>query len=226
MDPLTALSLASSIAQVLDFGTKLFKGTREIVARSSQVTVQHLSMLSSDIEGVNKGLVRHFTPLGGKVLSEEEHGLVEVANHTLELNEEIHSYLETLVQEKGSKDRWKNFKMALRMICGTKRLEELEKRLGEYRSQLTLQLLVVLNVYHSKQSVSLGELRRIGQEIIEALAVQSGQISLRHVTFRPPPLKCPHLNHFSFKKRLNRLKLKLFSISLLPPYFLNKLPTC
>lgn len=171
MDPLTALSLASSIAQVLDFGTKLFKGTREIAARGSQVTVQHLTILSSDTEGVNKGLVRHFTPLGGKVLSEEEHGLVEVATHTLELNEEIHSYLETLVQEKGSKDRWKSFKTALRTICGTKRLEELEKRLGEYRSQLTLRLLVVLNVYHSKQSVSLGELRRMGQEIIEALAV-------------------------------------------------------
>ena len=56
MEPLTALGLAASVAQFIDFGSKLVGKTREIARAGSSVSVADLSTLTSDIIDINKSL--------------------------------------------------------------------------------------------------------------------------------------------------------------------------
>ena len=72
MEPLVALSLASSVAQFLDFGGKLFRGTKEIAEAGSTISVTHLRHLATDLAKINSSIVRHLDALGSEALSEEE----------------------------------------------------------------------------------------------------------------------------------------------------------
>ena len=56
MEPLTALGLAASVAQFIDFGSKLVGKTREIARAGSSVSVADLSTLTSDLIDINKTL--------------------------------------------------------------------------------------------------------------------------------------------------------------------------
>ena len=56
MDPLTALGLAASIAQFIDFGSNLVGKTRELAKAGSSVSVDHLSTLTSNLVDINKSL--------------------------------------------------------------------------------------------------------------------------------------------------------------------------
>lgn len=58
MDPLTALSLAASIAQFLDFGSKLISTTREIKDAGQSVSIKHLSNITTDLTNFNLTLKR------------------------------------------------------------------------------------------------------------------------------------------------------------------------
>ena len=56
MEPLIALGLAASVAQFIDFGSKLVGKTREIAKAGSSVSVDHLSTLTSNLLEINKSL--------------------------------------------------------------------------------------------------------------------------------------------------------------------------
>jgi len=56
MDPLTALGLAASIAQFIDFGAELISQSKEIAEAGSSVSVAHLSAVTSDLIDINKNL--------------------------------------------------------------------------------------------------------------------------------------------------------------------------
>jgi hypothetical protein len=55
LDPLTALSLASSVIQFVDFGIKLFRSGRELYGSSngSSVGNQDLDTIAKDLKGLN-----------------------------------------------------------------------------------------------------------------------------------------------------------------------------
>ena len=56
MEPLTALGLAASIAQFIDFGSNLVSKTRQIAKAGSSVSVDHLSTITSNLLDINKSL--------------------------------------------------------------------------------------------------------------------------------------------------------------------------
>lgn len=72
MDPLTVLSLASSIAQLLDFGVSLYSAVKEIAETGQTVDVGHLSTLAEDFSGINSSLRSRFQNLNGQSLSAEQ----------------------------------------------------------------------------------------------------------------------------------------------------------
>lgn len=56
MEPLVALSLAASVAQLIDFASKLVGKTREIALAGSSVSVNHLSTLTFNLLDINNSL--------------------------------------------------------------------------------------------------------------------------------------------------------------------------
>ena len=74
MEPLTALGLAASVAQFIDFGPKLVGKTREIAKAGSSVSVDHLSTLISNLLDINKSLKSqtNLATAGNAPLTKEE----------------------------------------------------------------------------------------------------------------------------------------------------------
>ncbi|CZR57988.1 uncharacterized protein PAC_07878 [Phialocephala subalpina] len=275
MDPLTALSLASSVAQLLDFGAKVYRETQEIARNGSSDSVKHLNLLSKDLETINTGILKRYKPLENRALTDEENGLVDVARQCRAISQEILDCTRSLISDeklkktnakrpgyrhiadetgeasnededkdedllaakgrlddeakhaetneflnnggpksdevlikdpaseavhdgdlgfKGAvidildsrivaretaknkqkfKSRWKVAKTSFKTVWNKHRLEDLGDRHVEYRAQLTLRLLVVLNAYQAQQSTTLSEVRSKSDEIIEALAIHS-----------------------------------------------------
>lgn len=74
MEPLTALSLAASIAQFLEFGSKLIGQTNEVAKAGSTVSIFHFSNVTSDLISINATLERQLNPIKGRTepLTKEE----------------------------------------------------------------------------------------------------------------------------------------------------------
>lgn len=74
MEPLTALGLAASIAQFIDFGSNLVGKTREIAKAGSSVSVGHLLTLTSNLVDINESLKYQvgLTRAGNRLPTKEE----------------------------------------------------------------------------------------------------------------------------------------------------------
>ena len=70
MDPLSALSIAACIAQFIDFGSKLFRQTKEISEAGSAVSAEHVATLTRDLSLINSSLQQPH--IMGLSLSKEE----------------------------------------------------------------------------------------------------------------------------------------------------------
>lgn len=65
----------------------------------------------------------------------------------------------------------RSFKAALLLAWNAKRLGELEEQVKSYRGQISLRLMVLLNIYQGLQSQRLEELQESNQVIVEVLSV-------------------------------------------------------
>lgn len=81
MDPLSALSLAACIAQFIDFGSKLFRQTKEISEAGSVVTVEHLATITRDLASINSSLQQPYR-LGLSQSKEEQVRIMKPALHS------------------------------------------------------------------------------------------------------------------------------------------------
>ena len=192
MEPLSALGLASAVAQLLDFGTKLFRVAREITAHGSSEAIKHVSKTSDEFDRSNKSLLALYEPLLSQRLTAEEQELVNIAKQSSVLSEEIISHLSGMLIEVQGEDehsfKWIGLRAAFKTFLGQERTDILSKRISDYRAQLTLSLLVVLNTYQLKQSETLEDLRKSNQEIVEALTFQNvsdDKTSVIGAIFRP-----------------------------------------
>lgn len=64
LDPMDAISLASSIAQLIDFSAKLLKDASDIRRKGSSVDVQHLEKLTLDLIDLGAPIQKRSRPQG------------------------------------------------------------------------------------------------------------------------------------------------------------------
>ena len=84
LDPMNAINLASSIAQLIDFSAKLLKDASDIRSKGSSVDVGHVKTLALDLIGLREAVRKRprLPGLGdGKSLIREEE--VHVSGHWL-----------------------------------------------------------------------------------------------------------------------------------------------
>ena len=153
MDPLTAIGLASSIVQFVDFSTKLIHGAREIYDSVSGETEENRSLeaVVSEMERLSSKLLSPNNPQQ----TEDERALCRLAAECNILSDQILGLLEK-IKPKDAKSKRQSAWAAVKNKLHEREKLELEKRLENCRSQLELQL-NFLTRFHTLSSLTYAE---------------------------------------------------------------------
>jgi hypothetical protein len=145
LDPLTALSLAGTVVQFVDFGSKIVSkgyrlhesgdGTLVENAFSEKLTTD-LARMCRDIK---QSLSSQAAPGANGIAGQE---LLKLCSGSLEVAEQLLERFESL-KVKGSKHRkWKSARQALKSVCSKQEIEAMEKRLARYREMIEMEMMV------------------------------------------------------------------------------------
>lgn len=171
MDPLSALGLASAVVQFLDFGAKVFRASQDILGAGSTVSNTQLRGLVLDLGQVTSSLTTKIDAHGSHQLSKEEQALYDLATQCGQAADELQKCLDTLVSRSSRRQVWKSIRIALCTVWHEDHIEKLAQRIEEYRSQLTLRLLLVLNSHNQLQNEKLDRLQSASKEIVEVVSL-------------------------------------------------------
>jgi hypothetical protein len=93
MDPLTALSLASSIAQFVDFGFKLVDEAHEIREAGSTIDNVVLKSVTNDLVQITSSLTSQYSSAAKPVTSEDQVILIDLYLRTLRIIDAFRLYM-------------------------------------------------------------------------------------------------------------------------------------
>lgn len=150
LDPWTALSLATSAVQFVDFSSKLISKGVELYrsADGSLVENRDIETANTDLQDLVsrlKGCLSIDSSSTSQIPNPEEQALLRVCDGCLGVATDLSRRLERLSIDDDSKHRrWQSFRKALRSVWSKEGLESTMKRLDMFRSELELHLLVSL----------------------------------------------------------------------------------
>ncbi|KAH7308643.1 hypothetical protein B0I35DRAFT_99228 [Stachybotrys elegans] len=149
MEAFAALGLASNIVQFIDFSCKLFSTAQEIhsSASGSSTRIADASTIASTLNNLSKRLLERPALIGSAGSSGDRNPSLDIlANTCRDIALELMALLDQIrAQEPHSK--WESFKAALRTIRHKDQIDELERRLEDYRRQI----LTTLEIMQSEQ---------------------------------------------------------------------------
>jgi hypothetical protein len=147
MDPFSALSLAASVVQFLEFGAKLISESSEIYKSTRGLSVEHaeledvclnLSSMGSDLAEVSAESSFNIIQRTPK-----EEALRRIAVACKTIADELLAALRKLNLHDGHHGKLNSFRQALRNAWGKGKVKSLEKRLNKYKRDLSLHLAVI-----------------------------------------------------------------------------------
>jgi hypothetical protein len=140
LDPISAVSLTSAIVQFVDFSAKLISKSHEIYTSSSGVSQENVNLQAiADRLGT---LAIHFNDdlsTGGGIKPASQ-CLSSLALSCKDVADELLQAIESLKVHSGPNRKWRTFRKALKSMWEKGRIEDLERRLNDLRSQLTIEL--------------------------------------------------------------------------------------
>jgi hypothetical protein len=183
MDPLTAISLASSIAQFVHFGLSFCSLTRKIYHAGSGEANLDLQIVTGDIIRVNERLKADQelpAPIGCH--TREEAALLELVNECLTIGNELKDRLSDLHLD-GERGKWKSIRQAMKTIWNREKLDDLATRLQAFRAQLQFHHIASLKQATeddiAQRNDRLAKLQANDREIINAIDQHSLKILAR-----------------------------------------------
>jgi predicted RNase H-like nuclease (RuvC/YqgF family) len=146
MDPLSALGIAASVVQFVQFSGSLVSKSKQIYKHGAlldhvecETATRRLTELSTDVESSLKDLEE----LGS--LSHDAKTLKLICSNCAKLSEELISRLEKIqVNEKSKSRKWKSFRQALKSISTKDAVDSLARRIADCRDELNSHLIVSL----------------------------------------------------------------------------------
>jgi hypothetical protein len=137
LDPFTAIGLAGSIVQFVDFTYKLVNGTIEIYSSMEGVSKNHLR-----IEVIYLNLSELCQNLSVADDSDKSIGPVKsLATACRRDADDLLEVVRNIRLREGKNTRWACFRHTLKSVWKEDQIRDLENRLEGYRSQLSFQLL-------------------------------------------------------------------------------------
>jgi hypothetical protein len=161
MDPLTALSAAGTIIQLVDFGSRVIFGSCSIyksaggalpVNEELEITTRHLTILASKLRRPLQS--RHLPASQGQ--NAQLKALRDLCDGCLEVADELLVRLEALKAE-GRHQKWKSFKQAVKAAWVQKEVDALHQRLCNFRRSLETHILAGLRYelwYHTSPNAN------------------------------------------------------------------------
>ena len=145
MDPFSALNLASSICQLLEFGGRLVSGSLELYRSRDGTSSVHdeLELLADDLIQMCGALTQPESRIDQQHAIKSELALIPLAQSCKELGERFLSVLNSL-KVKARHQKIDSVRQALKREWKRKTIQDYEKRLKSYRSQITVHLLEIL----------------------------------------------------------------------------------
>jgi len=145
MDPLTALSLASSVIQIVDFSSKIISKSYQIYGSADGITGD-----TADIRTVTKHLKSIHDDLATRLqqrsssgtLDEDEKALVTICEECRLIGEDLLKCLRTLEVTWGRFEKWKSVWKAFESMWKKGDLDALAAKLGKFQQQLNNRLLL------------------------------------------------------------------------------------
>ncbi|KAL5331546.1 hypothetical protein ACEPPN_001080 [Leptodophora sp. 'Broadleaf-Isolate-01'] len=164
MDPLTAISLASSIVQFIDYSTKLIHGAKEIYGSVTGATEENyrLENVTAEMQTLSLKLL----PRQDAQQTEDEQALSRLAAECKILSDQILALLKS-IKPKDFNSKSQSVWAALKSKWNEREKQELEERLKNCQSQLELQ---------SETKTKLEELAKIANEETIRLDVLQGHV--------------------------------------------------
>lgn len=175
LDPLSALSLAGTVVQFVDFTIKILEKGRQTYKSADGSTAEHedLNAITNDLIRLNERLKSSMhSDREVKQLSLDEQALEGVASDCSSIAQELLDHLQQL-KVQGKKTKLKSLRQALKNVWNKGELEELDDRLARYREELEVHLLVSI-----KEQVDVSSLRQM--ERFDALD-RSAQLIISYV---------------------------------------------
>jgi hypothetical protein len=144
LDALSVVSLAATIIQFVDFGSKIVSKGYHLYESTDGVLPEYarLGYLIADLKSLNARLQTHEKL---SCFTKEERALEDLSSKCSALAKELLERLEKLNVEPNTKNRkWKSFRQALKSVWSKKALEQIAATLSEFRNQLELHILISL----------------------------------------------------------------------------------
>jgi hypothetical protein len=152
LDPLTALSVAGTIVQFVDFSYKVITGSVQLYKSGNGVlkTNEVLDLVTSDLLKLTTKLHRLDDIQGSQ--SDDEKALIDLCTSSNDIADEILSKLKTLKSQSLGKDikgrvllrhkTWATFRGAIKSAWKEEELSKLNQRLSGLKQSLELRVLV------------------------------------------------------------------------------------
>ncbi|OCT51420.1 hypothetical protein CLCR_07983 [Cladophialophora carrionii] len=165
LDPISALSIAASVVQFIDFGTKLISKSRELARSSTGALVEHGQMkaASNRLKELDDGLLNSLSILTAKKkkLTEAEAALRGVSQECRDMAVDFSHALSRYSVEPGQ-NAWKSFRRVFKAVWDKEGIEAMRQRLNDQRQQLSLNILIVMS---DSQTQILQDLRAEGKRV-------------------------------------------------------------
>jgi hypothetical protein len=147
MEPFTALGLAGNVIQFVDFGMRLLSETHEIYQSSSgsPTGIIEIESIFQDLSNLGAKLkISSISPSKPSGISPEEQALVELAGSCKRLADDLLATIKDLKVNDGPNRKWRSFRQGLITLWKKDKIDAVQKRLDNFRKQLSLQLLAIL----------------------------------------------------------------------------------
>ena len=146
MDPVSALGVAATVVQFVDFTISLVSGTYKIYNSASYNRDENfdLKTITTSLNELNSDLRHSLTPVASThKLSPRNEAIDTLCKECTKVAEKLLSALNGLSGQTKCK-LWGSFQQALRTIWSQEEIQSLKKRLDTFRHQISMQILALL----------------------------------------------------------------------------------
>lgn len=145
MDPFSALAVATSVVQFVDFGSKLISRAIEIHTSPDDLPAELVDMakLNEKMSTVTKELESSMRAIPKKPLKPHEQDLLDMCQQCQAISSQLGSVLKK-VQKSTQPGTWDSLRAAFQSIMGQQKIQSLQSRLDAFRQQLMLNILIAL----------------------------------------------------------------------------------
>ena len=143
MDPLSALSLASNVVQLIDVGTRVVSASLELYSPDGISVNGELESVMSDLVKICSALEKPHDQIKGPNLSSSELQLIPLSKSCKTLGEELLKVLNSLKVQSPHK-KWQSFRQALKAVWKEKEIHRYKERITNLRSEISLRLIGIL----------------------------------------------------------------------------------